>query len=138
MLKTSKPAAGAKLRECNQRYKREVNATKTYMRKERHVTSSVTVPVVPYLFVVRWIDMDCGLPNSCPADRAVADHDAALFVRQIWLHALSTAGRKVRLVSKLASCLKANAGGPLRGTIESCAWRSAQFLEHRALELVCR
>ena len=38
MQKASEPAAGAKLRECNSRYKREGNATKTYMRKERHVT----------------------------------------------------------------------------------------------------
>ena len=37
-----------------------------------------------------------GLPDLSPADRALVDHDTALFVRQIWLHALSTAGRKVR------------------------------------------
>ena len=48
VLKTSKPAAGAKLRDCNQRYKREVNATKTYMRKERHVTFKLSFPTLGY------------------------------------------------------------------------------------------
>ena len=37
-----------------------------------------------------------GLPNLCPRDRVLVDHDLALFCRQIWLHALATAGRKAR------------------------------------------
>ncbi|CAE7509726.1 rrp5, partial [Symbiodinium pilosum] len=36
-----------------------------------------------------------GLPTLTTAERTLVDHDTALFVRQIWLHALATAGRKV-------------------------------------------
>ena len=36
-----------------------------------------------------------GLPTLTTAERTLVDHDTALFLRQIWLRALATAGRKV-------------------------------------------
>ena len=35
-----------------------------------------------------------GLPELSASNRQVVDRDTALFVRQVWLHAVATAGRK--------------------------------------------